>query len=359
MTILADTEVRQSGLTVVKAMLPPPHYLLRGAQPLSPNFRAGNSSFETTQYSDYRYFIDEPKIPMIINDQSGGGLGDKIIDLRQAVAFARHFPDRKFSKWTTLIEIAPTTYLDLPPNLNRVNPPGPVHRLNIRPRDRIEFPDADLPPNDKAPFNNYDFNVMFRIGRYGAVVDPVLFYQSIFTITPEQLTTHPITSDILIVPDAKELNTVDKNRSIKSISADKWATVFSKLDPTVQVAIIIGTAHPQYCQAVVEVAHQSGLQNVQAVAGSLSDVINAILSTRRFVGMDSGTTHLAAEVIKAARQAGRTIDFREIYNDNTYNFYDFGIADPEGLFKTLVYKTKEFGDLDSIDSNDVVIFIQT
>ena len=184
-----------------------------------------------------------------------------------------------------------------------------------------------------------------------------LFYEPIFKISPDQVENHPVQSDVLCLPDAIALP--GQKRSRKSLSPETWGKVFSQMDPSQRLAIVIGTANPAYCHEVVRVAHEVGMEHVDEIEGDIHVVIDAILSTRKFVGMDSGTTHLAAEVIKAARAAGRTINFRELFLDSVFPFTDYGIPDVDGLFKTLVHYSGPSGDLDRIDPVAVAAFISS
>lgn len=214
--------------------------------------------------------------------------------------------------------------------------------------------DQHLFSSQKSVPVSKDHSVMYMLRVGGVNVNFDTYYQSILHFSSEFVDQHPPTSDFLIIPDALEGDgRFNQYRSFKSITPEKWSEIFSHLDPKLKMAIVMGTAHPAYCRDVIEAALQAGHTNVQVVQGSLDDVVNAVLTTRKFVGMDSGTTHIAAEVVKAARQAGREIQFRQLFNAGV-SFGKYGIAGES--FHTLIYRAED-DDLDGIDAKAVADFI--
>jgi hypothetical protein len=170
--------------------------------------------------------------------------------------------------------------------------------------------------------------------------------------------------DLLIVPDAGE--NVWDGRSIKSLSANTWGQVIALLPRGMRIGIVRGHQHPDYTDQVVEVATRYGDAVEEIETRTLEDFCRLVGQTERYVGGDTGPTHLARDVIKAAYLKGRRIAFREIYDEGRYPLHEYGTTGSGEDGKMLVVNTKrakapgEIGydsDLDRVKPQDVAAFI--
>lgn len=170
--------------------------------------------------------------------------------------------------------------------------------------------------------------------------------------------------DLLIVPDAGE--DAWDGRSVKSLSADTWGQIIACLPGEMRIGIVKGHQHPAYTEQVSEIARRQGaaVEDIETI--SLDDFCDVVRRSRRYVGGDTGPTHLARDVIKAAYQAGREIAFREVYDEGRHPLREYGTVGNGEDGKTLVANTRkvmaagEIGydsDLDRVDPLMVATFI--
>ncbi len=137
---------------------------------------------------------------------------------------------------------------------------------------------------------------------------------SILPWDPEVLQKVPQTFDFMIAPDAQERESGNA-WSDKSFPPDLWNTLFERQElKGKKVAIVRGVSHPRYCDAIVVLAKRHGL-DVTFLQGDLSTIAEQMLATKCFIGMDSGTTHLAVDVQRFAKKYGREIQVKEIIDE--------------------------------------------
>ncbi|CAN5315807.1 hypothetical protein BH10PAT2_BH10PAT2_2150 [soil metagenome] len=149
---------------------------------------------------------------------------------------------------------------------------------------------------------------------------------SILPYDKEILEDIPQTFDFIFAPDAGERT--NGQWSNKSLSPDVWSNIFARPElKGKKVGIIKGIAHPKYCQAIFQLALNNEVE-VEMLNGNLNDISQQILSTKCFVGMDSGTTHLALDVSRFAKQNGRSILVKEIIDEySASQVEEYGITD--------------------------------
>lgn len=264
----------------------------------------------------------------MIADASAIGLGDKFIFLRHVAGFARHFPDRKFFVQPALIP--PLNALSMPPNVV-------VEASEPEGAQKILFNDLTKPfiKENGLYRSTRDAAMMCHLARVTGL-DVQLYDEPIVGIDQRRLQANPITHDVIIFPDALEVPEYCQGyrKSQKSIAVSKWKEIFKCMGKDLDIAIVRGVAHPEYCDYVLEIARWTG-HHANMVEGNLDHVTDAILSARRFVGMDSGTTHLAAQVIRAAQKEGRNIAFRQFFAP-IFPLELYGISGSE--LRTFYYK---------------------
>ncbi len=247
-------------------------------------------------------------------------LGDRLIDIRHLVGLARHFPDRRIRvDYNVLLGL---NFMKYPENViesDRRRSPSHTALISL---------DQLYEPFVEDPHVTRDQGMLYVASRLsGRDVNSEQYNAPLFQFEGSALRKLPISSDVLIFPDAKSKAIRGENRlehSSKSLSPSSWGAIFAKLDRQARYAIVRGTSFPYYCDAVIEQARSAGL-TVDVVETDLNGIVRAILSTKKFVGMDSGTTHLADQVIKAAQIAGREIAFREIFAP-VYTYRTYGIS---------------------------------
>lgn len=164
-----------------------------------------------------------------------------------------------------------------------------------------------------------------------------ILHHSILSVpTLETATQHAPTYDFFMVPDALESECIDSDgitRSEKSLPLTAWDGIFEKLAPETKVAIAIGTAHPEYCQKVIDRAKKHNLL-VTVFQGSLTDFSKVALASAVFFGMDSGTTHLAVELAKIDTHTDWNMQIVQYFNEMTAPLADYAL--PESAI-TLAY----------------------
>jgi len=152
--------------------------------------------------------------------------------------------------------------------------------------------------------------------------------------------------DLLIFPDAQEkelyLGEDQVRQSGKSLFVDQWEEIFPRLKG-LNMGIVKGTAHPDYCQLVITKALKAGCQVNIVEVTTMAQLIPHMLAAKNIFGMDSGTTHLAAEVIKAVKNYGLSIQLLVYFNGIFADFNQYAITDLENQSHSLVYDIK--GDI--------------
>lgn len=165
--------------------------------------------------------------------------------------------------------------------------------------------------------------------------------------------------DILLLPDALESpeSHARPSRSSKSLSDSVWKNVFGhwyEKNPHLRLGIVIGTAHPDLCERVLNHAQQI-FENgsIHRIQGCLPHIAQNMLRAYNIIGMDSGTTKLAKEVVLGAQRAGRTIQLLEIFNAFIANPRQYAITETGTTF---VYPGS-WEDIDVLDKTASVLGI--
>lgn len=181
----------------------------------------------------------------------------------------------------------------------------------------------------KARVNSFDQGYSAVLQLLGLEAEAGRLSESTLTpFSPAEVDAIPQDLAAVVAPDAKEFSLASKNRSEKSLSLDTWSKLWAAWPKQEKISVVEGVSHPDYCREVLARARQQGL-SAEGFRGSLLELTRHILRGRVFVGMDSGTTHLAVEVVRAARAAGREIKLREIFNSKIVPVDSYGVT--EGL----------------------------
>ncbi len=331
-----------------------------------------------------------------------GGIGDAIADLRQAQAIALARPDKNIS-----IYVPPSLkhiqYTNLPSNLsvltkgdyqdiNDINNSFFMRLSPIKDAEERIFGSVfeDTPRNHaivlKYP-SHFTQNIVNRMEDFlykiaqkwpelitpnychgdiiGSVMSKLLgisitsdlLSKPIFT--PESENQTNFAYDMLIVPDALEGITQDENnteRSLKSLNLQQWREIISLLPSNLRYGIVKGTSHPEYCDAVAQIAAQSGKNFDYFPTPTLQNYVDNVVKSKVVVCMDSGTTHIASEVARA-NSNNRVI--REIFNGDMFDVNEYGIRGLKpGQGKILVYKGNPKSDnMNQLSIEQVTQFI--
>lgn len=202
--------------------------------------------------------------------------------------------------------------------------------------------------------NGYDEDAASHISIMGQPADYDLFFTPVFNYTRAPDEAFEQKYDFVIFPDAREGGTPE--RSIKSLPVGLWNNILEQFPSRSSIAVIRGVDHTAYCNVVVDVAKAHG-HVITPVSGSLRYVMSTVLQGGTFIGMDSGTTHIAANMIAAAQLRGRKIQFREVFNNFYVRVDKYGIAHPTIPYFTYLTHNRESrinparrsGQLDHLD----------
>jgi hypothetical protein len=189
---------------------------------------------------------------------------------------------------------------------------------------------------DGIGYNMHDLLNASRLQFLGISVDEADIRRSI--TLPEAKKDSPYRYDLLIVPDAGENRQDD--RSVKSLSPEKWGEVFALLPSDLTIGIVMGHENPGYTRRVLEEAMNRALQVEYVTTPTLDDFCEAVMQSRKFVGGDTGPTHIARDVINAAHEMGRDISFRELFDEGRHALMEYGTIGNGGDGKVLVVNTK-------------------
>lgn len=250
-----------------------------------------------------KLFVEDPSYDLHVA-RVNSNLGDRLIDTRHLVGLARHFPDRRICvDYNLLLGL---NFMKYPQNVIEAD------RSRSRPHTALILLDQLYEPFVEDSHVSRDQAMLYVASRLSRRdVDSEQYHASLFQFDQRALRNLPISSDVLIFPDAKSKAIRGENRlehSRKSLSPSSWGKIFEKLDRQKHYTIVRGVSYPDYCDAVIEQARSAELA-VDVVDTDLNGIVRAMLSTRKFVGMDSGTTHLADQVIKAAKLPGTKLLF--------------------------------------------------
>ncbi len=143
--------------------------------------------------------------------------------------------------------------------------------------------------------------------------------------------------DLLIAPDAGEVEVSKENRSRKSLDLKSWERLFEIMPTHFKIGIVQGISHPRYCRQVVDLGIGRQL-NIQIIQGNLLHFAKQVLRAKHFVGVDSGTTHLAVDVVRSARRHKRDIKIWEFFNTG------FVLPEDNAITEGVVAEASVFGN---------------
>jgi hypothetical protein len=305
------------------------------------------------------------------------GLGDAIMNLRYTFALARMFPEKQFR--VNVPKSLLSLYLDRPVNVNLVTgnylemlddfeafylawdvvdisfmkattsvyvPDEQKDNLmRLLTSGRISIRDNSFPVSvsylesvlqdeygvNLESCNQHDLRALLRINILFGYLSSESLDRSIMQISPLEILQTERKYDLMIVPEAKEHDVDNGNRSEKSISPEKWKDIFSLMKGRYggkKIVIVKGHSHPRYVRAVYRTAKEVGL-NVEFVnTRTLDDFSRLLLSSEAYIGMDTGPTHLAGEVAKRVSSLGvlgREIPVVQIFNGTLHSPLKYGV----------------------------------
>lgn len=292
---------------------------------------------------------------LIVVDCNPMGLGDSLMQARCALAIAGKISDKSFAirmpkavmemrylKYpsnTQIISHIPRDYLDRDQTFfmtfdhNGLSIPHVLVELtaveHLREDNRIFKPDMSSITgysdfwrplgidHGRVNYNLRDLRDAVMAYELGVLLTEADLRQSFLHFDHSVIWQNPQVFQLLVAPDAREQPASGDNRSQKSLSAGRWKQVFAALPKSLEIGIVMGHSHPRYCKRVLKAARSAGLNAIEIITPTLDDFCAAVLKSYRFVGMDSGTTHLAVQIAASARLHDRQIDIREIYNGLT------------------------------------------
>ncbi len=265
-------------------------------------------------------------------DFMGAGIGDVITALRYMRCMAEHFPEKECVAFVhpAMLDVK---HLALPPNCKLIS--RGVGFETDKYAQGVNIP-LSVPMNIlgseelvKAPENIHDIACLRTLHDYGVDLTVRDLEKSIVSFPREEIYKTQYVYDYLFAPDAKEEDTLTMDRSMKSLSIEQCEAIFSRIPKKAVLGIVIGTAHPAHCEAVYTlargIARKRGFAVTRAQTSTLDDLALEILKSNTFIGMDSGTTHWAYEVALAAKNVGRTIHIKEIFNSALFKISQYAL----------------------------------
>lgn len=335
----------------------------------------------------------------IVIHAAGGGLGDCLCELRFALMAARQFPNKQVG-----ILVHPTMlsipWIDMPPNArlltslpegyaersdvffltynysldiarvwlawkNRFNlpwDPGPIvatmRRLQLQGAavDTVELRTAqakylehvlvededDCRTQPSPVYNTSDLLCAVRNWTLGIPASAADLQRSVFTDGPWCQSPLDQAVDLLVAPDAFGALLDYSGRSYKSLFPITWSRVLQALPADLSVGIIIGTAHAAYCDTVFQLAQRVRPKLKRIVTPTLADFCLTVASSRRYIGSDTGTTHLAAD-LAAADPREDPLTIHALFNREVANLTRHGIRGLGSRGRILVYQRQRHG----------------
>jgi hypothetical protein len=222
-------------------------------------------------------------------------------------------------------------------------------------------------PEPRPRYNAWDTLCLLQSWLLGIPLDADDVQRSLITRDLWNVSSRDSTLDVLVAPDAWGSFMVGVGRSFKSLSAAKWGEVLEALPADLSVGIVIGTAHPEYCETVYYHARSVHADTRRVVTPTLADFCVAVAGAAKFVGSDSGTTHLAAEVAQAQPEEG-TLALRVLFNSEVANPALHGIRGLGNRGQVLVYYAperryqrgaRELFDISQLGTTEVTQFVMS
>lgn len=211
------------------------------------------------------------------------------------------------------------------------------------------FPDIYAPVMhlSQDSFNITDYSAGLLLQTLGVdVTAEDVRSTTLFAPTKENVEAIAQDLDYILVPDAKEMSDDTDFQSLKALPLFAWRAFFARVPKDKKIGIVMGISHPQYCEAVIQLAHDTGVE-VEIIKGSLHDLAYQYLRAKQIVGVDSGTTHLARDVQVAAKKHGREIGIKPFFNESASHFPQYGIVDNTSFVSSWItspQQTKELND---------------
>ncbi len=301
---------------------------------------------------------------------NGIGIGDNIMALRFIRPTAEQFPKKTF-----MIPVAGAVlglrYLDLPPNCivfdknNTLPIPADLSINYFFACNAVDLKNQLI--RDHPNYSEHDIAGILRLLELGIKIEQKDIESSILSFSNEVIEAVPQDLDIMIAPDAREMRLVSEKRSRKSLSLRQWETVLSQVSPGLVIGILMGSSNQEYCRNILRLAkkysRKQGFFVEKIEVATLGEVAEQILRAKTFVGMDSGTTHLAYEVMSAAREKGREIRIKELYNSSFFRTQQYALRGNEDLVSVLaesqqsIDKRQGEKDIAYLDADAISAFI--
>ncbi|MBI3620454.1 hypothetical protein HY214_04935 [Candidatus Roizmanbacteria bacterium] len=200
---------------------------------------------------------------------------------------------------------------------------------------------------DFPQFNRFDFHSGLELASVDVKFTKLSEYD-VPLLDLSRLTVAEKTKALLIGPDAKEGTVEGRIQSSKSLPPATWRAVASLLPTDLPLDILRETAHPQYCGKVLEEIRSVRPEAGEVAAPDLNGFIEAVAGYGTYVGADSGTTHLAAE-IAASRWPEAGDKVYTIYYSGFADVADYGVRGLGERGKILAYKAHYLGaEVDSL-----------
>lgn len=271
----------------------------------------------------------------IVEVYGGSGIGDCVMNMRYARIIAANFPDKQFYVRlnSSLVSI---DNFQMPENCvledKRAQPSRrDSYYLDLFFSSQSVKEVAKILTKEVPHFAYFDLHAIAKLQEYG--IDPTIeeIAAPLLSFSQEHLDSIDQDLDLLIAPDAKEMEvTTEKpRRSAKSLAPYQWKPIFGKIPSGSKIGIIVGVEHAEYSRLVAELAQIAGEEHGFSVevieTDTLSEFIDQVLRTKHFIGMDSGTTHLAFEVVGAALEAGRDIKLTQFFNARRFPPKDYAL----------------------------------
>lgn len=269
--------------------------------------------------------------------RGGPGIGDWVMAMRYARILAKHKPDKEFK-----LRIHPAfenfPFFSVPKNCTFDF--SSTYSTSTRDKDEMSlgfFFDVDLSSSmicdrlskKHSDYSEHDIYGIVHLMELGVTPTDEELVRPTLDLPKELFEQTPVDVDFFIAPDAKEASVTDKSRSKKSFSLEQWEEVLAQVPTGSRVGILIGSTHGEYCEEVFQIATQKAkekgcvIERIQTA--TLVDFVKQLLRAKTFIGMDSGTTHLAYEVALAARGQGRRIAIKEIFNEGAFRVGQYAL----------------------------------
>jgi len=128
--------------------------------------------------------------------------------------------------------------------------------------------------------------------------------------------------DMLYLPDAREVS--NGYQSLKSPTPSQHIETLRELSKDHEVTFLSGISHRRFCQDIYKRATKFGVK--LAKTKSLLELAGLYWRTKTFVGVDSGTTHLAAKMTRTFQKHGHPLKVRELFHSERLSSVEYGAS---------------------------------